>query len=291
MALLAITAAVEVGSLIYRLVDRPSVPKPQLASLQISNAQNGAPIPFGYGTCRFAGQVIWTPGITYRLVNGSKKGGPSPETYLYFASFAVAWGEGPATIGRIWGDSKLIYDPNPAATSALDVSDYPAWQPSVQYNPGATVSYAEAVWECIVLNTGQFPNAPNSTYWLQIGDYPNWSAIVQYNPGDVVMFDTELWVCMNSNLNVTPPSSQWSPGNLTGDWAPMDTYYPEPTIYPGNSTQLPDPLIQAAEGAANVSANRGLCCTVFDTFPLQNFGGRIPNLRAEVTFTKTANIL
>lgn len=291
MAILAITAAIEIGSLIYRLVDRPTTPKPPLASLQISNAQNGAPIPFGYGTCRFAGQVIWTPGLTYKKSTQSKKGGPSVATYVYFASFSVAFGEGPSSIGRIWGDSKLIYDPNPTATSSLDVSNYPAWDSTVTYNPGADVAYAGSVWECITLNTGQVPNAHGSTYWLQVGDYPNWNNTAAYNPGDVVTYNNQLYVAMNSNTNVTPTSSVWTPSSMSNDWTLMNSYYPAPTIYPGDFVQAADPLIQASEGANNTSAYRGLCYCVFDNFPLQNFGDRIPNLRAEVTFKKVLNVL
>jgi hypothetical protein len=124
-----------------------------------------------------------------------------------------------------------------------------------------------------------------------VGDFPNWSSITDYNPGDVVTYAGELWVAMNSNLNSTPPSSVWSPSNTSNNWVLMNAYYPAPQIYTGNQTQNPDPLIQASEGAANTSAYRGLCHCVFDTLPLQNFGGRIPNLRAEVTFTKVNNVL
>ncbi|HEX4381227.1 MAG TPA: hypothetical protein VH022_14390 [Candidatus Acidoferrum sp.] len=292
MAMLAITAAIEIGSLIYRLVDRPSTPKPSLVNLQISNAQSGAPIPFGYGTCRFAGQVLWTPGITFRKVNGSKKGGPSVVSYTYFANFAVGFGEGPSTISRMWGDSKLIYDANPQASSTLDASNYDAWDPAVTYNPGATVGYGGVVYEAIVLSTNQIPVANGSIYWLQIGATPYWNMNTAYNPGDVVTwFNGALYVAMNSNTNVQPPNSVWSQGNPNNDWVLMSSYYPAPAIYPGNETQTADPLIQASEGTANVSANRGLCYTVFDTMPLQNFGGRIPNIRAEVTFTKVAPVL
>lgn len=64
MALLAISVAIEVAQIAYTMVNRPQPPRPNLASLQIANAQNGAPVPFGYGTARIAGQIIWTPGIT-----------------------------------------------------------------------------------------------------------------------------------------------------------------------------------------------------------------------------------
>jgi chitodextrinase len=292
VAILAITAAVEIGSLIYQLVSRPPTPKPQLASLQISNAQNGAPIPFGYGTTRHAGQLIWTPGLTYKKFTeggGSSFGGVT--NYTFYASFAIAFGEGPATIDRLWGDSKLIYDSNPLATSQLDAANYPAWDAATEYNPGAAVSYNGLVYECVLLNTGQIPSAVASTYWLQIGDYPNWSSIVQYNGGDVVTRNGQLWVAMNPSLDVDPPSDIWQGPGSNGDWQLMQSYYGAPTFYPGDDVQGPDPLIQSYEGIDVTPGYRGLCYIVFDNFPLANFGDRIPNLRAEVTWLKVKNVL
>lgn len=53
-------------------------------------------------------------------------------------------------------------------------------------------------------------------------------------------------------------------------------------FYPGNETQLPDPLIEANVGAANAVAHRGLCYLVFEDVPLDAFGNRIPSVSAEV---------
>ncbi len=55
-------------------------------------------------------------------------------------------------------------------------------------------------------------------------------------------------------------------------------------FYLGNETQNPDPLIEADKGAGNVSAHRGLVYIVFNDLPLANFGNRIPNITAEITF-------
>jgi hypothetical protein len=287
MAILAITAAIEIGSLIYRLVDRPTTPKPPLSSLQISNAQNGAPIPFGYGTCRFAGQIIWTSGLQYKTTS-SKKGGPSVVNYVYFTSFAIAFGEGPATINRIWGDSKLIYDANPSLSTDYPVQDYPVWDPTVNYSPGNLVAYNGQVYECLDTNTNQIPSALNTTYWNIQSDYPPWLNTQAYNAGDVVMYNGQLWVCVQGNTGVSPTSS--IPSNRLlgnwGDWALLNQYYPAPTIYPGDEAQNPDPTIQATQGASVTPAYRGICYAVFENFPLANFGDRIPNLRAEVTFTE-----
>jgi hypothetical protein len=67
--------------------------------------------------------------------------------------------------------------------------------------------------------------------------------------------------------------------------------YGAPTIYPGDELQMPDPLIQASESVAATPAYRGLGYFVYDKLPLASFGNRIPNLRAEVHYTKTVNIL
>lgn len=214
-------------------------------------------------------------------------------TYEFYANFAVAFGEGPATIARIWGDSKLIYDPNPAATSAEDVANYPAWSSAEAYITGNEVSYAGLVWECIVGNTGEPPNAPSSTYWLQISDYPLWNSTTNYQPGDVVTYNGVLFVCVTANSGHTPAfrSAASILFQAWGDWAAVNQYYGTPTVYPGNQTQDPDPLIQASEGAAYTPGFRGLCYIVWENFPLANFGNRIPNIRAEVTYTKVNNVL
>jgi hypothetical protein len=53
-------------------------------------------------------------------------------------------------------------------------------------------------------------------------------------------------------------------------------------IYKGDEGQLPDPLIEAVEGAGNVPAHRGLAYVVFEDLELAEFANRIPNLTFEV---------
>ncbi|MDX2095655.1 MAG: glycoside hydrolase TIM-barrel-like domain-containing protein [Alphaproteobacteria bacterium] len=54
-------------------------------------------------------------------------------------------------------------------------------------------------------------------------------------------------------------------------------------IYKGSETQLPDPLIESAQGVGATPAYRGLAYIVIEDFPLGNFGNRIPNFTFEVT--------
>ena len=55
------------------------------------------------------------------------------------------------------------------------------------------------------------------------------------------------------------------------------------TFYPGNETQMPDPTIEAVEGAGNVEAYRGCAYVVFDSVPLADYGNRVPNFTFEIT--------
>jgi hypothetical protein len=53
-------------------------------------------------------------------------------------------------------------------------------------------------------------------------------------------------------------------------------------IYRGSEDQLPDPLIEAKQGAGNAPAYRGTAYVVFERFPLNDFGNRIPQFQFEV---------
>lgn len=53
-------------------------------------------------------------------------------------------------------------------------------------------------------------------------------------------------------------------------------------FYRGSEDQLPDPLIEAKQGAGNAPAFRGLAYVVFERLALGDFGNRIPLLQFEV---------
>lgn len=55
------------------------------------------------------------------------------------------------------------------------------------------------------------------------------------------------------------------------------------TLYHGTADQLPDPTMQAKEGANNVPAYRGQAYVVIHDLFLGDFGNRVPNLNFEVT--------
>ncbi|MEL6861515.1 MAG: glycoside hydrolase/phage tail family protein [Pseudomonadota bacterium] len=53
-------------------------------------------------------------------------------------------------------------------------------------------------------------------------------------------------------------------------------------LYRGDERQLPDPLIEAIEGAGEAPAYRGTAYIVFEDLPLDAFGNRLPQLSFEV---------
>jgi hypothetical protein len=291
----AVSVGLSVGELIGAFAFRPkSALQMPLQDLQVSSSADGAPIPFGYGKCRFAGQIIWAPKISFKLEHinppgGGSGGGAGSNQYFYFADFAVAFGEGPATILRIWGDSKLIYKaPNANAPGNTEpLGDTPPWDPTVTYATDDMVTYpgvvtvdnplGQYVYQAILPVPAGITPPGNSLYWSLDSEFPPWrSSGVTYLPGMTVDYKGQIYA-VEKTPAVGPPA-----GNTA--WRPLQQYYTVPTMYPGDENQLPDPLIQGAEGVNVTPAFRGICYAVYENFPLANFGNRIPNIRAEILF-------
>ncbi len=66
------------------------------------------------------------------------------------------------------------------------------------------------------------------------------------------------------------------------DGRELDLSAIEMRFYSGSETQLPDPLIEAKQGAGNAPAFRGLAYVVFERLPLDTYGNRIPLMQFEV---------
>jgi hypothetical protein len=84
----------------------------------------------------------------------------------------------------------------------------------------------------------------------------------------------------------------WADGKLIYDKSGSSPNVAKPSLrlrfYPGNETQLPDPAVQADVGAGRTPAHRGLCYIVFEDLALADYGNRIPNITAEITFRRVA---
>jgi hypothetical protein len=61
------------------------------------------------------------------------------------------------------------------------------------------------------------------------------------------------------------------------------------TLYHGTDTQMPDPLMQADKGAANVPAYRGLAYIVFDDLPLAKYNNSLAGAQIKVEIVKDAS--
>jgi hypothetical protein len=84
----------------------------------------------------------------------------------------------------------------------------------------------------------------------------------------------------------------WADGKLIYDKTGSSPDVAKPNLrfrfHAGNETQLPDPLIETHVGAGRAPAHRGLCTIVFEDLALADFGNRIPNITAEITYRRAA---
>jgi hypothetical protein len=71
-------------------------------------------------------------------------------------------------------------------------------------------------------------------------------------------------------------------GRLWADGAEIARDLLDMRVYPGSRTQLPDPRMEAVEGAGAVPAYRGVAYVVIEDLPLGRFGNRVPQLSFEV---------
>ena len=293
--MIAVMAAISVASMVLERLFQPKIAgQAPLQDLQVSSSADGAAIPIPFGVTRFAGQVIWSPGLEFHFdkQGGSFFGGdPHVGEYVYDASFAVAFGEGPASINRIWADTKLIYK------GGLPFGSFAPYDPTVNYVPDDLVSYRfnpgggalTAIFQCVIANKNIVPFG-NNLYW-SLTSFVFHDNSVLYWPGSEVAYPGSATGSAGSgNIYACVVHSQGDNPSSSSRWKLLSQYYTAPTIYPGDEAQLPDPDIQAALGIANAPAFRGLCYAKFLKFPLANFGNRVPNLRAEVQATASADI-
>lgn len=74
----------------------------------------------------------------------------------------------------------------------------------------------------------------------------------------------------------------WADGKLIRGTAGQLTVGGRMRVYTGHEAQMPDPVIEAAEGVGRAPAYRGLAYVVFEDLALADFANRIPLLTFEV---------
>jgi len=128
-----------IGSAIGALVDPVEGPDitqqgARLSDLSVTSSTYGGVIPLVYGTNRLAGNIIWAlPLIEEEVVEKQETGGKgggggsvTTTTYNYYATFAMALGEGPANgLIRIWADGKLLYSQYDESDRLIEDPDNP----------------------------------------------------------------------------------------------------------------------------------------------------------------------
>ena len=102
------------------------------------------------------------------------------------------------------------------------------------------------------------------------------------HPGTVDYSYSASFAVALSARRVSEVRRIWADGKLVrgaaGDWKAKTKF----RLHSGDEDQLPDPLIEAAEGAGQAPAYRGLAYAVFEELELADFGNRIPSLSFEV---------
>ena len=94
----------------------PEIEGPRLGDTSVSASTYGNVIPVAFGVQKLAGSMIWATDIiedknTRTEGDGIFGGGQKITEYRYYASFAVAFAEGPCTgLLRLWAGEKLLAD-------------------------------------------------------------------------------------------------------------------------------------------------------------------------------------
>ncbi len=71
-------------------------------------------------------------------------------------------------------------------------------------------------------------------------------------------------------------------GRVWADGVELDLSSVSMRVYTGTEDQMPDPLLEAVEGAGTVPAYRGIAYVVFEDLDLTPFGNRVPQFAFEV---------
>lgn len=206
-----------VGTLIGSLIDQ-SMKDPviveggQLSDLRVQGADPGNFIPIIYGTSVCPGQVIWSTDLipTRHEEDVGGKGGPTQTNiwYTYHVNFAVAMGEGPLKVIKIWADANLIYD---ATSTDLTLKGYMASNDIVHYNGSET----------------QLPD-PTMESYLGVGNVPAYRGLsyLVFNNFQLERFgnrppNLHFLVCSQDTNNSLQYNVNWNipPGALYRDYS------------------------------------------------------------------------
>lgn len=234
----------------------PTVEGPRLGDTDVTSSSLGKIIPFHYGVTRSSGNVFWSAGLKEikkeENVGGGKGGGGGATqiSYEYRASFAAAFGRGPAeNILRMWADGKLIYDAT-GRGGGLSKS-----APTFNFRfikGGRNTRIDPLIKESVNRRLAGKPD-------VNEGNGPQAS----YRSINDLIAET----------------------SASGD--PRSAIYANHLIALKNSAEAGNPDIPNYNFTPSY---KELCYIVFDDMPLADFGNRIPNITAEIVWTSDAEI-
>lgn len=266
--------------LIYpRLAPAERVVGPRLDDIHVQTASEGSPVRRCYGPeNRTAGTIIWLGqreehSQEAQADSGGGCGGPgrNVETYTYFQDVAIGICEGecPANaIQQIWAEGKRVFN---RVGNLTIVSNQISVSAVTQTQPGPPRAFAQ------IRSTGPDLTQFKAGQTISISGF-----VASGGANNGLYMVNRVWSSGgNTFMDVA------NAGRVTEAAGPAVTLFqPQPqldtslvkgfTFYPGSKTQGADPIIQAAEGAANTPAFRGLAYIVLEDVALNEFSGRMP---------------
>lgn len=259
-----------------RLLTRP--PKefkqpPRFDDFSIQTGSEGSPIKRAFGsTTRVAGTVIWS-GLPVQELDANG------DTQIYI-DMAIGICEGPiAGVSRVYAEDRVLFGSDVTVTTTSDdvaifgAAGYLANRPSVYMTPMIDLRIFSPAYPLTISGLTGGAAVYNGTWDVD--------RVFLFENGLVVEEEPSTYIQM-----VKPPFPSGPdviPGDQTFQLEQLQVAFSQGiadsvTYYLGTPTQDPDPLIEAAEGAGNVPAWRGLAYAVFERFRITEYGGRIPSM-------------
>lgn len=101
----------QIGSLVGAVIDPDRIEGPRLDEARTQTATDGAPLTYGHGTFRCAGNVTWVDEVKEHRNEDDGKGGPTQVTYTYTISYMVTVCKGLISGYKlIRRNGKIVYD-------------------------------------------------------------------------------------------------------------------------------------------------------------------------------------
>lgn len=198
-----------IGSAVGGYVDPEKIEGPKLTDATKQTAQDGIPIPFGYGTFPTSGNIIWVqPGPPTEHKKSERQGkasGPVQITYTYTRSYAIGICEGEISgLLLVKRNGKIVYEGRTdAELTALGMT-------ATQISQARAAS-ASFLTKCTIYNGDETQVAdPTIEAWQGVGNVPGFRglAYIVLHDDDVTELrgaipQYEFVVCKNGTVSDT----------------------------------------------------------------------------------------